>query len=64
MKAYLLKINDRKRQTVGVTISLLLIIVSLITTELTSALCHLSSFAILLGLLWLKVSESLLENRR
>jgi hypothetical protein len=55
MKAWLLKVNDRQRQIVAAVIAILLVAVSLVTTGLTSALCDLSAFVILVGVLWLKM---------
>ncbi|KJG10699.1 hypothetical protein UA38_00610 [Photobacterium kishitanii] len=62
MKAYLLRVNDRKRRIAAAVIAMLLIAASLVTTGLISALCDLSAFVILLVVLWLKMSERQLKN--
>ncbi|PSU73031.1 hypothetical protein C9J21_07780 [Photobacterium phosphoreum] len=62
MKAWLLKVNDRQRRIVAAVIVILLVAVSLVTTGLTSALCDLSAFVILVGALWLKMKGQQLKN--
>ncbi|MEC6823592.1 hypothetical protein VXS02_09135 [Photobacterium piscicola] len=58
MKAWLLRIHDRKRRIMVVAVVMLLVVISLVTTGFISALCDLSAFAILFTVVWLKVCES------
>ncbi len=58
MKAWLLRVSDRQRRIVTAISVIFLVIISLVTTGITSALCDLSAFVILAIALWLKMRKS------
>ncbi|SKA12352.1 hypothetical protein [Photobacterium toruni] len=64
MKVYLLRMSDRKRQIISVIITILLMTISLFTSGLTSALCDLMAFSLLLFVLWLKIREPLITKKQ
>lgn len=58
MKKWLDKNNDKKLRITAALIAIGLIIVSLMTSGLISAICDLIAFVILITVVWLKVDES------
>ncbi|MEC6797973.1 hypothetical protein VXS03_12990 [Photobacterium sp. S4TG1] len=63
MKAWLLKIPDRKRLIMASVIAMLLVTISLFTVGVISALCDLTAFAILLTVLWIKAGKIQSQNK-
>lgn len=63
MKERSSSVNDHKRLITATVITMLLISVSLATTGIISALCDLSAFTLLWGVLWLRSRESPIGNR-